>query len=86
MGLREDKSLLVGLVFLLGLLLNTETLTLEIVTCKLLLQFNNFFQFRFFCGILFLYIQPLPLKVSAAEGSKGCEYLYFFSLEFMLWL
>ena len=36
MGLREDKSS-VGLIFLLGLPLNTETPTLEIVTCKLLL-------------------------------------------------
>ena len=46
MGLREDKSPEVGLIFLLGLPLNTDTPTLEIVTCKLLLlrdlQFNNF--------------------------------------------
>ena len=37
MGLQEDKIPLVGFIFLLGLPLNTETLTLEIVTCKLLL-------------------------------------------------
>ena len=37
MGLRKDKIPLVGFIFLLGLPLNTETLTLEIVTCKLLL-------------------------------------------------
>ena len=46
MGLREDKSPEVGLIFLLGVPLNTDTPTLEIVTCKLLLlrdlQFNNF--------------------------------------------
>ena len=36
MGLREDKSSLVGLIFLLGLPLKTEILTPEIITCKLL--------------------------------------------------
>ena len=34
MGLREHKSLWVGLIFLLGLPLKTEILTKEIVTCK----------------------------------------------------
>ena len=37
MGLREHKIPWVGLIFLLGLPLKTEILTLEIVTCKLLL-------------------------------------------------
>ena len=31
MGLREDKGRLVGLIFLLGLPLNTETPTIEMV-------------------------------------------------------
>ena len=37
MGLQEDRSCQVGRIFLLGLPLNTDTPTLEIVTCKLLL-------------------------------------------------
>ena len=54
MGLREHK----GQIFLLGLHFKTEMLTLEIVTCKLLIvkrdmQFNNFSQFRFVCGVFF---------------------------------
>ena len=73
MGLREDKSPEVGLIFLLGLPLNTDTPTLEIVTCKLLLlrdlQFNNFFNSGLFAGYFFLIIYSLPLKVSDAEGS-----------------
>ena len=37
MGSREHKSSYVGLIFLLCLPVRTEILTLEIVTCKLLL-------------------------------------------------
>ena len=73
MGLREDKSPLSRPVFLLGLPSNTDTPTLEIVTCKLLLlrdlQFNNFFNSGLFTGYFFLIIKSLPLKVSDAEGS-----------------
>ena len=61
MGLQEDRSCQVGLIFLLGLPLNTETPTLEIVTGKLLLlkrpiQFNNFFNSGLFAGYFFLII------------------------------
>ena len=57
MGLREHK----GQIFLLGLHFKTEMLTLEIVTCKLLIvkrdmQFNNFSQFRFVCGVFFFFL------------------------------
>ena len=51
MGFQEHKSLKVGLIFLLGLPFKTEKLTLEIVTCKLLLlkrpTISQFIQFRF---------------------------------------
>ena len=57
MGLREHKSTQVSLILLLGLPFKTEILTLEIVTCKLLLlkrpTISQFFQFRFVCGIFF---------------------------------
>ena len=57
MGLREDKSSLVGLNFLLGLPFKTEIVTLEIVTCKLLLlkrpTISQVFQFRSVCDIFF---------------------------------
>ena len=60
MGLREDKSPRVGLIFLLGLPLNTDTPTQEIVTCKLLLlkdlQFNKFFNSGLFVRYFFLII------------------------------
>ena len=50
----------VRLIFLLGLPLNTETPTLEIVTCKLLYlrdpQFNNFLNSGLFVGYFFLII------------------------------
>ena len=49
MGLREHSSPYVGLIFLLRLSFKTEMLTLEIVTCKLLLgkrpTISQFFQF-----------------------------------------
>ena len=67
MGFQERKSLKVGPIFLLGLPFKTEKLTLEIVTCKLLLlkrpTISQFIQFRFVCGIFFL--NPL------APPSKG---------------
>ena len=66
MGLREDKSPLVGLIFLLALPLKIEKLTLENVTCKLLLlkrpTISYFFQFRFVCGIFFLNHFALPSR------------------------
>ena len=52
--------------FLLGRPFKTEILTLEIVTCKLLLlkipTISHFFQFGFVCGIFLLYhlISPFP--------------------------
>ena len=66
MGLREDKSSLVALIFLLGLPLNTETPTLDIVTCNLLLlkrpTISQFFQFRSVCGTFFLNHLAPPSK------------------------
>ena len=57
MGLRDDKISLVGLNFLLGLPFKTEIVTLEIVTCKLLLlkrpTISQVFQFRSVCDIFF---------------------------------
>ena len=57
MGLRDDKISLVGLNFLLGLPFKTEIVTLEIVTCKLLLlkraTTSQVFQFRSVCDIFF---------------------------------
>ena len=45
-GLTGRQKSFVGLIFLLGLLLNTETPTLEIVTCKLPLRLRDiFFQY-----------------------------------------
>ena len=56
-GLREDKSSLVGLNFLLGLHFKTEIVTQEIVICKLLLlkrpTISQVFQFRSVCDIFF---------------------------------
>ena len=66
MGFQERKSLKVGLIFLLGLPFKTEKLTLEIVTCKLLLlkrpTISQFIQFRFVCGIFFLNHLAPPSK------------------------
>ena len=66
MGLREDKTSLVATIFLLGLPLNTETPTLDIITCNLLLlkrpTISQFFQFRSVCGTFFVNHLALPSK------------------------
>ena len=66
MGLQEDKSSYFGLIFLLGLPFKTEILTLEIVTCKLLVlkrpTSSQFVRFRSLCGIFFLNHLAPPSK------------------------
>ena len=79
MGLREHKSPQVSLILLLGLPFKTEILTLEIVTCKLLLlkrlTISQFFQFRFVCGIFFRNHLAPPSK---GELMPKAPYFAFF--------
>ena len=71
MGLREDKSPLVGLIFLLALPLKIEKLTLENVTCKLLLlkrpTISYFFNLGLFAGYFFLIILPFLQEVNSCR-------------------
>ena len=82
MGLREDISSYFGLIFLLGLPFKTEILTLEIVTCKLLLlkrpTISQFFQFRFDCVIFFRNHLAPPSKGELMP--KPPYFFFFFSL------
>ena len=92
MGLREHK----GRIFLLGLHFKTEMLTLEIVTCKLLLvkrdmQFNNFSQFRFVWGVFFFFLNHLAPPSKGELMLKAPYFIFlclficlFFGLQFML--
>ena len=70
----------------MGLPFKTEILTLEIVTCKLLLlkrpTISQFIQFRFLCGIFFLNHLAPPSKGQLMP--KAPYFVFYFGLEFTL--